>query len=91
MAGKGRGRLSRRSDDRWFLYLPKNLCEDTLFPFRDGESVKVIFKENQLIVSKFPEVAKCKFCDKTTAILEKVNSDGTAHYKCNSCGEEFDE
>jgi hypothetical protein len=35
------GRMSRREDGRYFLYLPKNLAEDSAFPFKAESSVPV--------------------------------------------------
>jgi hypothetical protein len=35
MVNQGRGRLFRRKDGKWLIYLPKDLCEDSLFPFKD--------------------------------------------------------
>jgi hypothetical protein len=33
MVLKADGRMSRRSDGKYFLYLPKHLVEDSAFPF----------------------------------------------------------
>lgn len=41
MVREGVGRIFTRTDGRYFLYLPKDLVEDTGFPFPPGESVKV--------------------------------------------------
>jgi len=44
MVSEGRGRLFRRKDDKYLIYLPKDLCEDSMFPFqvpKDEPSVKV--------------------------------------------------
>jgi len=30
-----KGRLFRRKDGKYLIYLPKDLCADTMFPFRD--------------------------------------------------------
>jgi len=38
---KGTGRMSRRSDGKYFLYLPKHLVEDSAFPFDLESSVPV--------------------------------------------------
>jgi hypothetical protein len=51
---EGRGRLFKRKDGKYLIYLPKDLCEDSMFPFnkykqskRGGNSiaVKVSFKK----------------------------------------------
>lgn len=31
---KGRGRIFRRNDGKYLIYLPKDLCEDSMFPFK---------------------------------------------------------
>jgi hypothetical protein len=44
MVSEGRGRLFRRKDDKYLIYLPKDLCEDSMFPFqvpKDDPSIKV--------------------------------------------------
>lgn len=35
------GRISRRADGKYFLYLPKHLVEDSGFPFKLESSVRV--------------------------------------------------
>ncbi len=54
MVSEGRGRLFKRRDDKYLVYLPKDLCEDSMFPFKGAESifVKVSFK----IGAKKPEL-----------------------------------
>jgi len=34
-------RIARRTDGKYFLYLPKNLVEDSAFPFKLESSVSV--------------------------------------------------
>lgn len=41
MVNKGRGRLFRRKDGKYLIYLPKDLAEDSMFPFKGAESVRV--------------------------------------------------
>jgi hypothetical protein len=41
MVLKGNGRMSRRSDGKYFLYLPKHLVEDSAFPFDLESSLPV--------------------------------------------------
>ena len=57
MVNEGRGRLFRRKDGKYLVYLPKDLAEDSMFPFKQTDSifVKVAFKlgENKLIVEKW--------------------------------------
>lgn len=35
MVSEGRGRLFRRSDGKYLIYLPVYLCQDSMFPFKD--------------------------------------------------------
>ena len=46
MVSEGRGRLFRRKDGKYLIYLPKDLAEDSMFPFKEADSifVKVSFK-----------------------------------------------
>ena len=41
MVSEGVGLIFRRKDGRYFIYLPKDLVEDTGFPFPTEKSVKV--------------------------------------------------
>jgi len=57
MVSEGRGRLFRRKDVKYLVYLPKDLAEDSMFPFKGADSifVKVSFKlgDNKMIVEKW--------------------------------------
>ena len=59
MVNGGRGRLFRRKDGKYLIYLPKDLAEDSMFPFRDSDSVfvKVAFKlgDTKLMVEKWKD------------------------------------
>ena len=59
LVSDGRGRLFRRKDGKYLIYLPKDLAEDSMFPFKGSDSVfvKVVFKlgENKLVVEKWKE------------------------------------
>jgi hypothetical protein len=60
MVNEGRGRLFRRKDGKYLIYIPKDLAEDSMFPFKGAESVfvKVSFKvggEEKLIVERWKE------------------------------------
>jgi len=59
MVNEGRGRLFRRKDGKYLIYLPLDLAEDSMFPFRGSDSVlvKVSFKlgDNKLLVEKWQE------------------------------------
>jgi hypothetical protein len=41
LTGSGRGRVFRRKDGKYLIYLPKDLAEDSMFPFKTETSVKV--------------------------------------------------
>jgi len=47
MVNEGRGRLFRRKDGKYLIYVPKDLAEDSMFPFKEEASsimVKISFK-----------------------------------------------
>ncbi len=49
MVSEGRGRIFRRKDGKFLVYLPKDFAEDSMFPFKGAESVfvKVSFKTGE--------------------------------------------
>jgi hypothetical protein len=57
MVNEGRGRIFRRKDDKYLVYLPKDLAEDSMFPFKEASSifVRVSFKlgDDKLSVEKW--------------------------------------
>jgi hypothetical protein len=58
MVNEGRGRLFRRKDGKYLVYLPKDLAEDSMFPFKESDSifVKISFKigeTTKLLVEKW--------------------------------------
>jgi len=59
MVNEGRGRLFRRKDGKYLIYLPKDLAEDSMFPFQGSDSifVKVSFKlgDKKLLIEKWKE------------------------------------
>ncbi|MDH5481802.1 MAG: hypothetical protein OEY22_02830 [Candidatus Bathyarchaeota archaeon] len=66
MVNEGRGRLFRRKDGKYLIYLPVDLAEDSMFPFKDYErtkrgadsiAVKVTFKleDDKLLIEKWKE------------------------------------
>lgn len=59
MVSEGRGRLFRRKDGKYLIYLPKDLAEDSMFPFKGANSifVKVSFKlkDDKLLIEKWVE------------------------------------
>jgi hypothetical protein len=66
MVSEGRGRLFRRKDGKYLLYIPVDLAEDSMFPFKeykktkrgtDAIPVRVTFKqgEKKLFIEKWSE------------------------------------
>jgi len=69
MVNQGKGNLFRRKDGKYLIYLPVDLAEDSMFPFknftktrRGAESipVKISFKlgDNKLLIEKWEEPAQ---------------------------------
>lgn len=59
MVNEGRGRLFRRKDGKYLIYVAKDLAEDSMFPFKQSPSmrVKISFKlrDNKLLVEEWTE------------------------------------
>jgi hypothetical protein len=59
MVSEGKGRLFRRKDGKYLLYIPLDLAEDSMFPFKTKSSIKlkVSFKigDDKLIIEKWTE------------------------------------
>jgi hypothetical protein len=59
MVKEGRGRIFRRKDGKYLIYLPLDFAEDSMFPFKGADSilVKVSFKlgDDKLLVEKWKE------------------------------------
>ena len=60
MVSDGRGRLFRRKDGKYLIYLPKDLAEDSMFPFKGSDSifVKVSFRPSgdiRLLIEEWKE------------------------------------
>lgn len=59
MVSEAKGRLYRRKDGKYLLYIPKKLAEDSMFPMQVNPSVnvKISFKigGNQLTIEKWQE------------------------------------
>lgn len=51
--------MFRRKDGKYMIYLPKNLAEDSLFPFTESDSifVRLTFKlgDDRLLVEQWKE------------------------------------
>jgi len=56
LVSEGIGSIFKRKDDKYFIYLPKNLVEDTGFPFpiESSVKVKVSFKlgDNKIVIEE---------------------------------------
>ncbi|MGC8895662.1 MAG: hypothetical protein ACP5LB_02685 [Candidatus Bathyarchaeia archaeon] len=66
MVNEGKGRLFKRKDGKYLIYLPLDLAQDSMFPFKeykktkrgtDSIAVKVSFKlgDDKLIIEKWQE------------------------------------
>lgn len=59
MVSNGKGRLFKRKDGKYLIYLPKDLAEDSVFPFKGSDSVfvKITFKlgDDRLLVENWKE------------------------------------
>lgn len=50
MVNEGRGRLFKRSDDKYLIYLPVGLAEDSMFPFKNWQDGKRTGEKNTIPV-----------------------------------------
>ncbi|MGD8565745.1 MAG: hypothetical protein PVF96_05295 [Candidatus Bathyarchaeota archaeon] len=48
MVSEGRGRLFRRKDGKYLIYLPVYLAEDSMFPFQDWQASRRSGEENSI-------------------------------------------
>jgi len=59
MVSEGRGRLFRRKDGKYLIYVPKDLAEDSMFPFKEASSimVKISFKigGDRILIERWKE------------------------------------
>jgi hypothetical protein len=66
MVKEGRGRLFRRKDGKYLIYLPLDLAEDSMFPFKnfsktkrgaDSVALRISFKpgDDTLLIEKMKE------------------------------------
>jgi hypothetical protein len=59
MVSKGKARLFKNTQGRYLLYLPVDLAEDSMFPFKVSDSVyvRVGFKhgENKLTITEWKD------------------------------------
>jgi len=59
VVNEGKGRLFRRKDGKYLIYLPKDLAEDTMFPFKGAESVRVKIRfeigDKKLVIERWKD------------------------------------
>jgi len=66
MVNEGKGNLFRRKDGKYLIYVPVDLAEDSMFPFKDFKKtkrgaeaipLKISFKigDNKLTIEKWKE------------------------------------
>ncbi len=59
MTNEAKGRLFRTKDSKYLLYIPKDLAEDSMFPFKANPAVmvKISFKvgDKKLTIEKWKE------------------------------------
>jgi hypothetical protein len=59
MGNEGKGTIFKRKDDRYLLYLPVRVVDDSMFPLKCNDSmpVKIRFKPNddKVIIEKWDE------------------------------------
>ena len=50
MVNEGRGRLFKRSDDKYLIYLPLDMAKDSMFPFKNWQKDKRTGEKNSIPV-----------------------------------------
>lgn len=59
MVSEGKGRLFRRKDGKYLIYVPLDLAEDSMFPFKTQSSreLKISFKigDKKLVIEEWKE------------------------------------
>ena len=59
MVNKAKGRLFKRKDDKYLIYVPVDLAEDNMFTFQTNASVPIIISfnvgDNKLKIEKWIE------------------------------------
>ena len=55
MVSSGKGRLFRRKDGKYLIYLPKDVAEDSQFPYHvESVSVKITFDTEKRTITAEP-------------------------------------
>jgi len=59
MGNKAKGRFFKRKDEKYLIYAPGNLAEDSMFPFQTNSAVPVKIRftigDNKLVMEKWNE------------------------------------
>ena len=59
MVNEAKGRVFRRKDGKYLIYVAKGLAEDSMFPFKGARSiqVKISFKlgDNKILIEEWTE------------------------------------
>jgi len=60
MVSDGKGRLFKRKDGKFLIYVPKDLAEDSMFPFKGADSINLNIKfkiggKKELYIEKWEE------------------------------------
>lgn len=63
MVSEGKCRLFKRKDGKYLIYVPKDLAEDSMFPWKDIESIRLSIKfrpggSKQIIIEPLPPEAE---------------------------------
>jgi ribosomal protein L24E len=62
MVNEGKGRLFRRKDGKYLIYVPLDLAEDSMFPLktRSSKKIKISFKlgDNKLTIEDWTETSE---------------------------------
>jgi hypothetical protein len=58
MVSEGRGRLFKRKDGKYLIYLPLDLAEDSMFPFKNWKKTKRAGSNSIPVKVSFKKTAK---------------------------------
>jgi len=62
MVNEGKGSLFKRKDNKYLIYVPLDLAEDSMFPFKTKTSIKLKMSfrigGNKLIIEKWNEASE---------------------------------
>jgi len=52
MALQGKGSIYQHVKGKMYIYIPANVRDDSQFPFKPGEKVKVSIEKDSLVIKK---------------------------------------